>query len=253
MDRLYFHFNQEKNRRRNRAFVKANPGFALPPPYMLYESYRLNYRAYYEDGLTTAKELVDLLQPFVDLTKASLLEWGCGPARVVRHLPGLLPGAAIFGTDYNPRTIAWCNANVEGVTFSNNGLQPPLPFPAQAMDAVYAISVFTHLAAENHFLWRNEIHRILKPGGVFLFTTQGGAFQEKLTTGEKLRFREGGIVVRGQVKEGHRSYSAFHPQPFVLSLLQGQFEVLRFMPGQKQDWGAEQDTWIVKKLSVSED
>lgn len=247
VDWAYFTSLRLKYWRQNAAFLNKNVGFALPPAYMMYESYRMDYQAYFEDGKNAAQEIIGRLAPFVSFVNASVLEWGCGPARILRHLPDILPHTKLFGADYNPATIAWCSANINGVNFSVNGLHPPLPFTNKSMDAVYAISVFTHLSEENHLQWIKELHRVMKCGGIFLFTTQGAAFKEKLTKTELHRFNKNQMVFRGHTKEGHRSFSGFHPEAFVRNLLDGYFTVLSFTAGQKQDWGAEQDTWVVKK------
>lgn len=248
VDKLYFQYNKFKYQRENASFVKAHPSFAMPPVYMLYEAYKLSYREYFKDGQDTARELVNRLQPYINFSGASLLEWGCGPGRIVRHLPLLLPQTKIYGSDYNAATITWCKAHISNVHFSVNGLNPPLPFQNQTFNAIYAISVFTHLAEKSHYLWIEELYRGLKADGLLLFTSQGNVFAEKLTKEEQQSFGEGNVVVHGFVKEGHRSFSAFHPERFVQTLLQDRFKVLEFIPGKKQSWGLEQDTWIVQRV-----
>ena len=128
-----------------------------------------------------------------------------------------------------------------------NSIEPPLDYPDNFFDAVYGLSVFTHLSQKNHYAWIKELHRILKPGGVLLITTQGGAFIGKLTAKEKEIFEQGEIVVRGKVKEGHRTYSAFHPETFMLNFFSKYWKHLKFVKGAVEDYGPEQDLWIVQK------
>src|ERR1700694_3977171 len=92
-DRLYFSWNRLRNRKRNQQFKGSHPLVRLPPDYMLYEAYRLDYAAYYQDGADTAAWLVRQWSPFLPLAASRILEWGCGPARIIRHLPALLPEA----------------------------------------------------------------------------------------------------------------------------------------------------------------
>ncbi len=96
-----------------------------------------------------ARFVAGLVRAHLDRPSPRICEWGCGPARTIRHLAGELADRTpvLFGTDYNSETIAWCRRNIAGVTFEVNGLEPPLPFPAAWFDAVYALSVFTHLDA----------------------------------------------------------------------------------------------------------
>lgn len=231
----------------NKKFVEQNPSIKLPPSYVLYETYKMDYQNYFEDGKNSAKDISELLSEFIQLEDKTVLDWGCGPARVVRHLPSLLPQTKIYGSDYNGIIVKWCKENIERVEFEKNELLPPLNFQDLFFDAVYALSVFTHLSEENHCKWMQELSRVIKPGGIFLFTTQGNAFFNKLSQDEKGKFRMGDIVVRGKVKEGHRTYSSFQPEIFIQSLVSSNWKILKFIPGTLQDWGPEQDMWIIQK------
>jgi len=247
VDKAYFYFNKIRFFKKNRKFRKEHPSVILPRDYSIYESYRLDYKDYVDDGRETAAWLVKELAHYVSFSDKRLLDWGCGPGRVVRHLPAFLPFAKIYGADYNTSTIAWCNQHIGGVEFVLNTLHPPMPFDGDYFDIAYALSVFTHLSEDSHHEWVNELHRILKPGGVFLFTTQGSAFLSKMVKHEREQFQGGALVVRGRTKEGHRSFTAFQPEQFVRSLFSARWRVLKFTEGKQQEWGLEQDTWIVQK------
>ena len=125
---------------------------------------------------------------------------------------------------------------------------PPLNYIENYFDAVYALSVFTHLSELNHHTWIRELHRIIKSGGYLLITTQGEAFSKKLSEKEKAGFSNGALVIRDKVKEGHRSFSAFHPEIFMQSFFSSEWKIVQFIKGKIEDWGPEQDTWIVQKL-----
>lgn len=232
---------------RNRQFVREHPEVALPPDYLMFESYRLDYRRYYYLGRESAQAIIDQLSPHLALANQTILDWGCGPARVMRHLPQLLPEASLYGTDYNPKTIAWCQAHIPDVQFSLNGIDPPTEFGAEFFDAIYGISIFTHLSAVNHTRWFDELIRILKPRGVLLLTTHGDAYQAKLTKAEQVAYEAGELVTRGKVREGHRVYAAFHPPAFLRKMFEAKAEILEHTPGQVASWGIEQDRWILRK------
>ncbi len=219
----------------------------IPPDYMLYEAYGLNYRSYYEGGLKTARWIADTFQAHIDLTDSKILDWGCGPGRVVRHLPKLLPKTLVFGTDYNKVTILWCLEHFPDVRFQINDINPPLGYPPLFFDAIYGISIFTHLSRSNHNAWIKELCRRLKDFGLLLITTQGAAHTTKLTHREQEAFRKGEIVIREGIKEGHLTYSAFHPEQAMRNLFAGYFEVLSFTPGIQESWGIGQDTWLLQK------
>jgi SAM-dependent methyltransferase len=144
----------------NRAYAVGHKKFAFPPPYYMYETYTLDYKAYLEDGRQTAGEIMVLLSPYINFGEAgkTIADWGCGPGRVVRHLPGIIGQQhKIIGCDYNDVYIKWCAQNISGVNFLNNTLEPPLPLPPGSTDAVYGLSIFTHLSAQAHIVWAAEL------------------------------------------------------------------------------------------------
>jgi len=247
-DKLYFLLNKFRFSKKNKSFKNKHPLIKLPPDYMLYESFWLDYEIYFNDGEDTAAWIKNQLSNYVSLDYKKILDWGCGPARIVRHLPQLLPDSMIYGTDYNAKTVAWCKKNIPGVEFTVNELRPPLPYNDNFFDIVYAVSVLTHLSEQNHIKWMDELYRVIKPGGIFLLTTQGNAFMNKLTQPEKRQFSKGLLVIRSKVKEGHRSFSAFQPEGFMQLLFSNRWKILKFIEGAIQNWGPEQDTWIVQKL-----
>jgi SAM-dependent methyltransferase len=246
-DRIKFWYQQWKFRARNRAFRKENPGVILPPAYMLFEAFQLNYPAYWEGGQRSARGLMEILSRHQDLRGKRILDWGCGPARIVRHLPGILPESEIHGTDYNPKTVAWCRAHISGVQFAQNELAPPTGYPDDHFDAIYGISIFTHLSEARHEEWYEELIRICRPGGVLLLTTHGDIYRRLLTEAERKDYDAGRLVVRGQVKEGHRVYAAFHPPAYIRSLFGRRAEVLEYIEGVEKSWGLEQDYWVVRR------
>ena len=103
----------------------------------------------------------------------TILDWGCGHGRVTRHFIQNWPEARVCGTDIDAENIAWCRRNLDAKSFSVAPLWPPLSYREGSFDAVFAISVMTHLTAEAQEAWLAELVRILKPGGLALLTFSG--------------------------------------------------------------------------------
>lgn len=247
-DTLRFRLLQSRYRAENRAFRAENPAVALPPDYLMYESFKLSYRSYYEGGRETAEWLKGHLAPHLPLQNQHLLDWGCGPGRVIRHLPGVIgAGCRFTGTDANAQSVAWCRAHLPGLSFLHNGMSPPLAADANTFDAAYGISIFTHLSGQGHESWLAELLRVLRPGGVLLLTTHGAAFRPILTVAERARFDAGQLVERRHVREGHRVFAAFQPAQFLRKLFDGRLAVLRHEPGQWLGHTASQDVWVLRK------
>lgn len=248
IDRLRFYVEKFRNRKVNRAFRKQHPEIKLPPDYLIYESFRIHYPKYYSDSRVTAEKVAGYLQKYLSLENQKILDWGCGPGRVIRHFPEVVGnGCSFFGTDYNASSIEWCRQNLPGIDFNLNSLEPDLPYDDNFFDAIYGISIFTHLSEPMHYAWMEELYRILKPGGVMYLTTQGEKFRVKLTVQEQQQFNRGQLVVRGQVKEGHRTYSAFHPRQFMEKLF-ARMEILEHVVPEAGNTGwIPQDIWLLRK------
>lgn len=246
-DRLNFFYQKYRNRKSNKLFKANNPDVVLAPDYMIYESFQMNYENYYNDSVSTAKWLISYFGKQIALRNIKILEWGCGPARIIRHLPRLLDSSCeIFGSDYNHQTIEWCKKNIPEVHFSKNNLQPPLDFENDFFDIIYATSVLTHLSEEMHYAWFRELKRICKKNGIIFLTTHGDNCKPKLTAEELKTFEAGKLVVRGNVKEGHRTFAAYQPPQFMRKLF-SDVEILEHVTREAEGSYIPQDVWIVRK------
>jgi len=240
-----------KNRKRDRAFAALHPTEAFPPiRIMASTAGRHGYESYYEDGKGAAKVLLELISGHVELRGARILEWGCGPARIVRHLArlGRDLGMEVFATDYDRATIEWCKSAIPDVTFALNGLQPPLPFPDGSFDVIYSSSVFTHLSEEMQYAWLRENFRVVKPGGLVIFTVAGDYEKFKLLPAEIPLYDAGELVVRPVALEGAPRYNAFHSPAFVRQKLLPSVpdaELIRHET--KLPLASVQDIWVVRK------
>lgn len=126
-------------------------------------------------------------------TASAILDFGCGSGRLTRHLR-CIDGIRLVGTDVDPETIKWCDTNLRGIEFHVNGFRPPLSFAVDnVFDLVLASSVFTHIPLDLRDGWLREIHRVLKPNGLFICTVHGHYHEHQmLLPEERIRIREQG-------------------------------------------------------------
>lgn len=109
----------------------------------------------------------------------SVLDFGCGSARVLPRIATLVPTAVCAGCDVDSSAIAWAVRHRPELEWSVSRFQPPLPFAEESFDLVYSISVFSHLDEPLQDEWLQEMRRILRPGGVALLSVHGGyAFEQ---------------------------------------------------------------------------
>ena len=128
----------------------------------------------------------------------------------------------------------------------NRTLWISLDYENNFFDVIYGISIFTHLSEEKHLEWKKELYRILKPEGILLLTLQGDAFKSILTEEENKIYDNGDIIVRGKVKEGHRTFSAFHPKNYVNNLFYD-MKILEHIESKNNNGNLEQDVWVFQK------
>ena len=114
-------------------------------------------------------------------------------------------------------------------------------------DFIYGISIFTHLSEVKHREGFNALRRVLKPDGIILLTTQGDNFRAKLTAYELRQYEAGSLVVRGNMKEGHRTYSAFHAKKYMPALF-ADVTILGHIECKPEAGRAlPQDVWLIEK------
>jgi SAM-dependent methyltransferase len=143
----------------------------------------------------------------------SVLDFGCGCGRVTRWWSDF-PGQ-VAGSDVSAPAVAWCRENLPFARFEENALAPPLVFDDQSFDLVYALSVFTHLTGDLQVAWRDELRRVLRPGGLLLLTTHGRSYVPRLGDDERKRFERGELVVRWGDVAGTNLCSAYHPEAYL--------------------------------------
>lgn len=161
----------------------------------------------------------------------ALLDWGCGCGRVLRHWSDL-DSTRVHGCDINPKMVEWCERNLPFADVAVNELSPPLPYGDGSFELVYAFSVMTHLSEQLQHEWVSECRRVLRPGGLFVFSTLGEHFvsRDRLTPDERRSFEQGKLVVLYETSAGSSLCSAYHPRAYVEGKLARDFDVVTFRP-----------------------
>ena len=141
---------------------------------------------------------------------SSVLEFGCGAGKVIRHLEGRGAGE-LDGCDIHEGSIEWLDAKLPAVKAVRNAVSPPLPYPDAYFDCIYAWSVFTHLDRAAQDQWLLELRRILAPEGTLLISVLGEdspAIFEAQGRLDRLQLSDEGVLFFPYVDRG-ASYSEF--------------------------------------------
>jgi SAM-dependent methyltransferase len=118
-----------------------------------------------------------------------VLDFGCGPGRTLSEFSEEAERAAFVGCDIHPESIEWARRNLPTLTFVHNQEQPPVKLPSESFDLVYGVSVFTHLT-EHWSGWLAEVHRLLRPGGLGIFSFLGQALWRPFGAGASVEWVE---------------------------------------------------------------
>lgn len=98
-----------------------------------------------------------------------ILDYGCGVGRALLHFGEEAQNAKFYGTDIHKPSVDFLAQNTRDFHLFQNEEIPPLAFLDNYFDMIYCISVFTHLV-DTWEAWINELHRVLKPGGLAVVT-----------------------------------------------------------------------------------
>jgi hypothetical protein len=173
----------------------------------------------------------------------AVLDFGCGCGRVIRNWQHL-QGPRIHGCDLSQEQIDWCRQNLTFAQFTRNELMPPLGYPGETFDLVYAFSVFTHLPEELQLDWMEELFRAIRPGGYVLISTHGEPYLDRLNKAEREQFAAGRQVVLYEEGAGTGLCSTYTPARYVEGVLGKSFRYVNFMPTA----ASGQDAHLLQKL-----
>lgn len=132
--------------------------------------YHHNEQEYNASGIMSAGDLMNIVCPLFKsaVAEKEVLEIGCGNGRVTQYLADVFKH--IVGIDCSESMVekAAERVNKTNVSFMNND-GSSIPLPASSIDIVYTFIVFQHCNAETIHSYFNEVHRVLRDGGYFIF------------------------------------------------------------------------------------
>jgi len=172
----------------NRSGVRDDPmaqemSSRYPPEHLRFRVHGgRDLAGYLRLGETIARNLNQLLlDKMVELpASANVLDFGCGPGRVITWFQPEHKEWKFHGTDIDPEAIGWARDNLSNIAaFDCNEASPSLRYADGYFDFIYSISIFTHLPELMQSAWLAELARIIRPGGYLALTTHGGSLLPK--------------------------------------------------------------------------
>jgi SAM-dependent methyltransferase len=114
--------------------------------------------------------------------------------------------------------------------FHVNDREPPLRFAEdESFDLVTAASVFTHIPLHLQRPWLEEIRRILRPGGYFLYTVAGA---------HHIRIQLSTELQRQLSREGHVTLTASDPGVSYATKAAGSWDVFQTREEVQRSFGS---------------
>ena len=177
-----------------------------------------------------------------------VLDFGCGCARTLRWFADRSRSWHLYGTDIDADAISWCRNNLGFASFGVNRPLPPLEYPNEMFDLIFAVSVFTHLDEDRQFAWRSELKRIARSQAIILITLHGHDTYENLPSRKIIQLEQNGFVfirtnvMRGLLPEWYQV--AYHTKEYVLDKYSKEFTILNYI---SQGMNDHQDIVILQR------
>ncbi len=163
-----------------------------------------------------------------------VLEIGCGLGYDTRWL--VEAGGQVTALDGSAVALARLAAALPGPHYVYHRLPAPLPFPAASFDAVAAGLSLHYFAWDDTLAIMNEVHRVLRPGGLFVFAVNASGDAE-FGSGRGEEIEPGLFAFDGRRKR-------FFDEAGCRRLLATGWDLLTLRPLEEQRYGRLKRMWI---------
>ena len=146
--------------------------FTLPEPGNMMENHANREQVFIRQGTRMAATIRTCIETYTGrpITDQRILDFGCGVGRVAMPLYHYFRKPDVC-VDVDAAAIRYLRPQIPDAACRVTRFDPPLSFRDRAFDAVFSVSIWTHLNADSAEAWLAEIRRILKPGGYAFLTT----------------------------------------------------------------------------------
>lgn len=189
------------------------------------------------------------------------LDWGCALGVVGFLLENSLRNSEIVYADVCTKSLAYIKKQKPSGTICTLDPEPKLPWQDERFDYIYGISVLTHIAPALQVKYVEELHRILKSGGLILLTLAGETALEKefrqkapkryarisdALASEGIFFENYNEERVRELPSGeNQSYGrTYHSRKYVRDNFEDKFDTSDYLPG---ELGGFQDLIVLRK------
>jgi SAM-dependent methyltransferase len=115
--------------------------------------------------------LAELAKEIGSVASPAILEVGCSTGFLLREAIAAMPNATFVGAEYAYPALERLTAKLEGTPLVQMDLTCA-PLPGNSFDAIIALNVLEHI--RDDILAIQQVHRMLKPGGVAVIEVPAG-------------------------------------------------------------------------------
>jgi len=137
-----------------------------------YVDQRVNRRAFSYRLKRRAHEVISMMEEFHPNAR-DLLDLGPAEGKSLTIVQNAFPDLKCSGLEYSEELIALCKDERLSIV-QGDAMKPP--FPDESFDVVTATALIEHV--DNPAKMLNEVHRILRPGGLVIITTPDPFFEK---------------------------------------------------------------------------
>jgi SAM-dependent methyltransferase len=218
------------------------------------------YRQYIAGGRSDAERTAEIIKsyfsdrlarahPKTKLPELSILDFACGYGRVGRHFRNVLPEVRYVGMDVHADAVRF-NREKLGLEMLRSALEAQDVFVSQKFDFIFALSFFSHIRDGQFLAWLIELHAMLKPEGILMFTTHG-RMSHRLFMPELVVDDRGYGMMESSEQFDLSTDFYIHAVTYkeyvdrMIDAVKG-LQLLRFSEG---DWFGHQDIYIVRNIA----
>jgi SAM-dependent methyltransferase len=136
---------------------------------------------YYTTGRTTIRRIRLAMLQTRKTDVRRILDFGSGYGRILRQFKAAFPDAHLTACDILQEAVDFCaeTFGAEGVYAADDPGKTEL---AGQFDLIWLGSLFTHIDAARWTSLLDLLERVLEPGGLLLFSTQGRFIRDQIAT-----------------------------------------------------------------------
>jgi SAM-dependent methyltransferase len=150
----------------------SDASFPFPPwTEMLTVGGETDIRKFLSIGYACFNSVFRCITP--DNRKRKILDFGVGCARTMRFFYRYLDKFECYGCDVDKKSIEYLNKSMPFIDAYSSNTLPKLKYHDDFFDIIFCISVFTHFNKDLFETWMGEMYRIMKKGGIFIFSLHG--------------------------------------------------------------------------------